>query len=291
MAEPEKFVVFQTGTPMPLRNLGVESYYSSTHAGLVPPGGARPALTGNRSYFVSTTGSDTYDGLTLATAFLTIQKAVDTAASFDTIIYDISIFVADGAYTGNVVLKTLVGAGSGFIIGNITTPATCLISTVGTAFAAANVIGRWNLSGFRITTTTSGFGLNIDNSYVGINGNMEFAACVNGHMVSTRFAVISITSPYTISASVNRHMNIQSLGLILYTPGSVTLVGTPNWSIGFVTCTAMALCTSNIVVFTGAATGKRFDATLNAVINTFGGGINYFPGDVAGTTATGAQYA
>jgi hypothetical protein len=40
----------------------------------------------------------------------------------------------------------------------------------------------------------------------------------------------------------------------------------------------------------GGATGKRYVAELNGVINTFGGGANYFPGNVAGTTATGGQY-
>ena len=32
-------------------------------------------------------------------------------------------------------------------------------------------------------------------------------------------------------------------------------------------------------------------ATLNGVIQTYGGVANYFPGSVAGTTATGGQYA
>jgi hypothetical protein len=48
---------------------------------------------------------------------------------------------------------------------------------------------------------------------------------------------------------------------------------------------AAALCT-----FTGAATGKRYDVTENGVISTAGGGANYFPGNAAGTTATGGQY-
>lgn len=43
--------------------------------------------------------------------------------------------------------------------------------------------------------------------------------------------------------------------------------------------------------WTGSATGSRYTATLNGIINTFGAGATYFPGDSAGSTATGGQYA
>ncbi len=46
------------------------------------------------TYFVSNTGSNSNDGLTPATAFLTIQHAVDVIAAGD------SVLVADGTYTG-----------------------------------------------------------------------------------------------------------------------------------------------------------------------------------------------
>jgi hypothetical protein len=41
----------------------------------------------------------------------------------------------------------------------------------------------------------------------------------------------------------------------------------------------------------GTITGSRYSISLNAAINTFGGGANYFPGSVAGSAATGGQYA
>jgi hypothetical protein len=42
---------------------------------------------------------------------------------------------------------------------------------------------------------------------------------------------------------------------------------------------------------TANATGTRYNGTLNSVINTFGGGANYFPGNSAGSVATGGVYA
>ena len=42
--------------------------------------------------------------------------------------------------------------------------------------------------------------------------------------------------------------------------------------------------------FSGSATGKRFEATVNGVIYSSGAGASYLPGNAAGTTATGGQY-
>ena len=41
----------------------------------------------------------------------------------------------------------------------------------------------------------------------------------------------------------------------------------------------------------GSVTGKRHDVSLNAVVDTGGGGAAFFPGNVAGTTTTGGLYA
>jgi hypothetical protein len=41
----------------------------------------------------------------------------------------------------------------------------------------------------------------------------------------------------------------------------------------------------------GNVTGTRYSCLLNGVIAISGNGINYFPGTVAGVTASGGQYA
>jgi hypothetical protein len=38
-------------------------------------------------------------------------------------------------------------------------------------------------------------------------------------------------------------------------------------------------------------TATRYTASMNATINSYGGGAGYFPGSAAGSTATGGQYA
>jgi hypothetical protein len=44
------------------------------------------------------------------------------------------------------------------------------------------------------------------------------------------------------------------------------------------------------VTYSGAATGSRYGAALNGVIQTNGGGATYFPGNSAGSTSVGGQY-
>jgi len=70
---------------------------------------------------------------------------------------------------------------------------------------------------------------------------------------------------------------------------TVTLTGTPNISFF-----AQALLLGNLHVgtntYTGSASGTRYQSSGNSVINTAGGGGSYFPGNSAGSTATGGLY-
>ncbi|MBE7502611.1 MAG: hypothetical protein HS113_20455 [Verrucomicrobiales bacterium] len=50
-------------------------------------------------------------------------------------------------------------------------------------------------------------------------------------------------------------------------------------------------CRNKTITVSGSATGKRYDIVTNAVIQTAGAGVNLLPGNSAGTTATGGQYA
>jgi hypothetical protein len=79
-----------------------------------------------------------------------------------------------------------------------------------------------------------------------------------------------------MSSSPARHINVQ-------------LIGNPNFSAAFVMAGDGGIYAANNV-FTGTATGPRFDAHLKGVIYTGGKGANYFPGSVAGSVSTGGQY-
>lgn len=68
------------------------------------------ALTQDLSLYVSSTGSDSNDGLSAATAFQTIQRAVNVVRTrYSLCGYTAIINVADGTYVENVVMGSVAG--------------------------------------------------------------------------------------------------------------------------------------------------------------------------------------
>src|SRR3954453_8074970 len=123
--------------------------------------GVREQLAANRIYYVRTDGSDGNNGLsnTGGGAFLTIQKAIDTAAALDLSIYNVTIQVADGSYGGAVVVSgAWVGSGSVTLQGNTTTPGNVGITTAGAGAAALSVQSGSRLSVTGLKLVSSGAG-------------------------------------------------------------------------------------------------------------------------------------
>jgi hypothetical protein len=72
--------------------------------------------------------------------------------------------------------------------------------------------------------------------------------------------------------------------------GSVT--GSPTYPNSFIVATDGAGFAVNMtgLSWSGSASGPHFDVSVNAYINTGGGGADFFPGVAAGVTSTGGQY-
>jgi hypothetical protein len=77
--------------------------------------------------------------------------------------------------------------------------------------------------------------------------------------------------------------------------GNVTLANAPNYTTAtvFVTNAGVFLLQGNFSFSGSGCTGMRFLGNLNAIFNTNGAGVNFFPGSTAGNadTSTGARYA
>jgi hypothetical protein len=73
---------------------------------------------------------------------------------------------------------------------------------------------------------------------------------------------------------------------------TASLVGVPSFS-PFATSTELAVLSvpSTRVTFSGTTTGQRYAVSINAIIGTAGGGANYFPGTIAGTSVSGGIYS
>ena len=260
----------------------------------------REPLAANRTYYVATTGSDTNNGLSDSTPFLTIQKAVNViAADLDLNGYTATVQVADGTYTGAVTLKNVAGfstAGDVIIQGNSSTPTNVVVSiTGGTCFSATDLATAWRLKDMQLTTTGAGTQcIHAIRSHVEFSG-LDFGAVGQSHLTSQRQAAIEATGNYTISGGGLGHATATEQGFIILINRTVTISNTPAFSGAFARCPATgggSVIRAGNMTFSGTgATGSRYTVALNSVIDTAGGGATYFPGNAVGTAVTGGQYA
>lgn len=259
----------------------------------------REQLTADRTYFVRTDGSDSNNGLTNTSggAFLTIQRAVDAAASLDSGIYQTTIKIADGTYTHPVVVGALVGAKPLAISGNEASPENVHINVTGIVITTTDAAARVVVTGVRLQCTV--VCLNASPAGSIEYANVIFNAAGSRHVNAQLNGYIGCIGSYTIAGNAPSHATAAQGGKIRLgistISTTITITGTPNFSQGFIRCgegpslLACALATGQ-PVFVGAATGPRYAVSTNSVINTNGAGASYFPGDAAGTTATGGQY-
>lgn len=258
----------------------------------------REKLTANRTYYVRTDGSDSNDGLsdTAGGAFLTIAKALAVAAALDCSIYNVTIQVADGTYTGAVQLPKMTGSGTFTLTGNTTTPANVVISRTGGAAISATDSGAWAVYGFKVTTTTSGVGVQATGRTALTLRRIEFGSVAGAQLISASMGAIVYMngSTYTISGqSTYAAFSASNNAMIQAYSSTFTITADLTFSI-FVNASYGAIISSGSLTFALGAftvTATRYLAELTGVIGTSGGGASYFPGDSAGSTATGGQYA
>lgn len=252
----------------------------------------REKLTANRTYYVRTDGSDSNDGLanTPGGAFLTIQRAVDVAASLDLGIFNCTIQVADGTYADAVVLKAFVGASQVRIIGNETTPASVVISGGGSLISGTDC-GRYLVAGVTVAST------GLRNIQISGRSQLQYrnivsqgAAGLNTHLSAINYAEIQAVGPITLNGNSQIGFSASSFGFINIRGQSVTFsAGTTLPARGF-QASDQGRVDMISMTFSGSFTGKRYEATGLGAIFTNNAGETYIPGTTAGTTATGGIY-
>lgn len=253
---------------------------------------ARGKITTDKTYYVRTDGNDSNTGLsnTSGGAYLTIQRAVDEVASnIDIAAKNITIQIADGTYTGAVVLKNVVGfsaAGNLVIKGNATTPANVVVSVTGAdAFSADGISTVWDIKDLKITTATTGNGLFAGGGAKLRFGNINFGSCAYAHMQAfSPGSVITALSNYAVSGgSGNAHMQAYYGAQIVAKGLTVTITNTPSFPIAWIDFEVSGTGQVFGNTYSGSATGKRFVTTNGSVIFTNGSTpSSYFPGDAAG---------
>lgn len=273
-----------------------EAIVINRSSGAVRAAGLREVLSANRTYYVRADGSNGNTGLanTSGGAFATIQKAIEVAVALDLSIYKVTISVADGTYSigaATIQCKDYIGTGPIEIIGNTGTPANCIVSATGaTAIELNGALHKYVIRGFKLQTTGGWYLLNARLGSLVDYGNMDFGATGGGAQVRIEDGAKAVSiAANTISSGAYAHIWALNGGRISFTQAH-TLSGTPAFSQAFAKADYLGTIQSN-ATFSGSATGKRYEVTTNAIIETFGGGASYFPGNSSGSTATGGQYA
>jgi hypothetical protein len=256
----------------------------------------REKLAADRTYYVRTDGSNSNTGLvdSAGGAWLTLQYAYDTiATTLDFNGKTVTIDVGNGTYTAGIVaLSGWIGGGTLKVTGDETTPSNVVINGTDDIFTNyGNIYGNWRIAGIKGSTTSFG---HFVAAYSTVNfeiANCEFGALVTGGIfVNSIGASVWISDDITISGNSPYFLSAGGGGFFITSAITATVSGTPAFSTAFLVATTGAISDWS-TTFSGSATGTRYTATLNSVTQTYGGGANYFPGNAAGSTATGAQYA
>lgn len=253
----------------------------------------REILTANRDYYVRTDGSDSNTGLVDSSggAFLTIQKAIDTAATLDCSTYNVTIHVGSGTFTGAVALKSCVGSGV-FSLTGAGIASTTISTTSATSLTADGITTPWTVSGVKLQTTTTGNAITCQNNTILNLGAVAFGAVPTGysHVFAGSNGTVNINSAYTISGGASIHL-YASKGNINYSASfTVTVSGTPAFALAFAYSDRGSVMQVSGATYSGSATGTRYTSSINSVIYTNSGGASYFPGNAAGSTSSGGIY-
>lgn len=254
----------------------------------------REVLIANRTYYVRADGSDSNTGLvdTSGSAFLTIQKAVNSVAALDLSIYNVIIQVGAGTYTGSTIIaKPFTGAGTVTISGDTTTPSNVLISTSGVGITAREY-AQVSIQGMKFVSSGAQ-GIKADsNAVLTVSGKVEFGACAGSQVYTTTDGkILFTTGSYLISGGAAAHWQSSGKSTIQAQSMTIALSSTPAYSIAFAYANALAYQIINANTFTGTgATGLRFVAQSAALIDSQGSGPTYLPGNASGATSTNGQY-
>lgn len=259
-------------------------------------GGPREVLTADRAYYVRSDGSDSNTGRanTAGGAFLTIQRALDVAyGTLDLFGFNVTIQVQAGTWTqGLSVTSAQVGAGSILLLGDTATPANVALSTSGTCINVAGSGSLLTVRGFKLTSTSGNCMQATTGGRISY-GKIEFGALSSGyHLRADNAGAIGCPAgeSFTVSGSAQGHILTLSYGLVSIPSSTITLSGTPAWGTSFISNQGGQVSLYS-VTFSGSATGRRYDVSVNGVINTFGAGSasTYFPGNSNGISSTGGQ--
>lgn len=260
-------------------------------------------LAANRTYYVdASTGSDSNSGLSSGAAFATIAKAMAVLATINANGKTVTVRLADGTYSTNVVLPNVVGIakpGDLILQGNTGDATAVTITSSSARTIDANGINTpWRVQYLTVTCTNasyeaiiargSGTILEVGN-VIAKNGGTNCVA----HFSAQAQALLRFVADCSVDGNANRLLQAADAGMLDGAFRTFTFLSNATFTLT-VDVTGTGYFRARGMTFTLGAfsvTGQRYSVATNGVINTLGGGASYFPGSTSGATATGGQYA
>lgn len=231
-------------------------------------------------------------------AFATIQGAINAAASRLNLTgrtLTVQIGLAGtyvGASIGQIpsVLITSAGPAASFIINNTGISPPAGVFNISAGYLTLNNVTINNVNGTTHTLQASAGGA------IRLTGTVNLGGVAGGSGVADLrcFPGGSISAVNTVNFNRNTGYAMYAQGSgasITFLVGSTTACAGNVWGNAGIAALENASIELAGTAPTGTATGTRYTASSNGVINVFGGGANYFPGSVAGSTSTGGQYS
>lgn len=271
--------------------------FGQLSSGLVPflqsNGGIRVRLNAPLTLYANfASGSDANNCTLQSAPCKTVQQAYNQLVSnYDTAGFPVTISFANNDSTCVSIGTSWTGGGAVTIQGpGGSPPAVGITCTSGPAVSVtAPLPAPLNLVGFKMSGGTYGVYLfapgliNINNLNFGAVSLSQIATLSTG-------GKINCAGDYTISGGALFHFQSITGGEIACNVIKITLAGTPGFSQYFAAADTFALLYVPYLQFSGSATGKRYLANLNGVVNTGTGNPTFFPGNAAGDTFSGGKY-
>lgn len=260
-------------------------------------------LSGDIDFYVGGPGaSDSNSGLASNKAWATFGKAISILKTYNLNGHTATVHCT-GAFSSSIVVGGQF-AGAGKVIFLFDSGSSITVSSGACINADTNayfiIDGPVTLSSTDPSIGDAGDGCAViatRSSTIELKNGVKFGSCTNRHIVSISGAVISLVNDYFIvGPATQNHLFTGTTGNISFAtdglPMNCTLVGTPSFSFF---ANAQDLSTMNIpsnrVSFVGAGTGARYAVGNNSIINTSGGGANFFPGSSPGSASGGGIYS
>lgn len=262
----------------------------------LPPTPAVGRLTANKTIYVNgAIGSDSNDGLSNAAghAMATIQGAVNLAFGYSPSQYTITIVIEPGTYAG---ARTPLYAGPSLIVdglnkANVTISAG---SDFGFLVQGPNVATVQNVTVQNTAPADGNSGLAANSGASLVTSNTASNACGGGVFGASAGGTTSIGN-HTFNGNCYACFRISAMGTMNLLQNSVyTFSSAITVAIATVFSGDGVLSVSATLPVTfvnpGNVTGPKYLAGANGVIDANGQGVNFFPGNSAGSTASGGQY-